>query len=123
IVDNSQLIKPFSFIDDNIRSFYNTGVEYNNTLALSGGNETSQFYFSYGNVTSDGVIPTETDYYQRNTFALRTNSKFKDFTINSSFNYSNKKQNAPFTGQGGSDGGSIFEEILQIPVDLPIADF
>jgi hypothetical protein len=54
---------------------------------------------------------------------LRSNSKFKSFNLNTSFNYSNKKQNAPFTGQGGSDGGSIFEEILQIPVDLPITDF
>jgi TonB-linked SusC/RagA family outer membrane protein len=123
VVDNSQLIKPFSFIDDNIRDFYDWGTEVNNTIGLSGGNETSQFYFSYGNVTSDGVIPTKTDYYQRNTFALRSNSKFKSFNLNTSFNYSNKKQNAPFTGQGGSDGGSIFEEILQIPVDLPIKDF
>lgn len=123
IVDNSQLIKPFRFIDDNIRNFYNTGVELNNTIALSGGNETSQFYFSYGNLTSDGIIPTKTDYYQRNTFALRSNNKFRNFTVNSSFNYSNKKQNAPYTGQGGSDGGSIFEEILQIPVDIPITDF
>jgi TonB-linked SusC/RagA family outer membrane protein len=123
VVDNSQLIKPFTFIDDNIRNFYDWGYEANNTIGLSGGNETSQFYFSYGNVTSDGVIPTNTDYYQRNTVALRSNSKFKSFNLNTSFNYSNKKQNAPFTGQGGSDGGSIFEEILQIPVDLPITDF
>jgi TonB-linked SusC/RagA family outer membrane protein len=123
VVDNSQLIKPFNFIDDNIRNFYDWGYEANNTIGLSGGNETSQFYFSYGNVTSDGVIPTNTDYYQRNTVALRSNSKFKSFNLNTSFNYSNKKQNAPFTGQGGSDGGSIFEEILQIPVDLPITDF
>lgn len=123
IVDNSQLIKPFSFIDNNVRNFYNTGVELNNTLSISGGGEQSQFYFSYGNVNSDGVIPTNSDYYQRNTLALRTNSKFNKFTFNTSFNYSNKKQNAPFTGQAGSDGGSTFEAILQIPVDLPISDF
>jgi len=123
IVDNSQLIKPFSFIRDNIHDFYNTGAEYSNTLALSGGSETTQFYFSYSNLTSDGVIPTKTDLYHRNTLALRTNSKFKNFTISSSFNFSTKHQNAPFTGQGGSDGGSIFEEILQIPVDIPITDF
>ena len=123
IVDNSQLIKPFSFVDNNIRDFYNTGIEYNNTVSLSGGNETSQFYFSYGNVNSDGVIPSKTDYYQRNTFALRTNSKFNNFSLNSSFNYTNKRQNAPFTGQGGSDGASVFESLLQIPVDIPIHDF
>jgi outer membrane receptor protein involved in Fe transport len=123
IVDNSQLIKPFSFIDDNIRDFYNTGIEYNNTLALSGGNATTTFYFSYGNVESDGILPTNTDYLGRNTLALRTNSKFGGFSINTSFNYVNKKVNAPFTGQGGSDGASLFEDILQIPVDVPIKDF
>ncbi len=123
IVNNSQLIKPFSFINDNIRNFYDNGMELNNTVSLSGGGETNQFYFSYGNVSSDGVIPTTTDFYQRNTFALRTNSKFQNFTVNTSFNYVNKKQNAPFTGQGGSDGGSIFESLLQIPVDIPIKDF
>lgn len=123
IVDNSQLIKPFSFIDNNIRDFYNTGIEYNNTLALSGGNQSTTFYFSYGNVESDGILPTNTDYLGRNTLALRTNSKFNNFTFNTSFNYINKKVNAPFTGQGGSDGSSLFEDILQIPVDLPIRDF
>jgi TonB-linked SusC/RagA family outer membrane protein len=123
IVDNSQLIKPFSFIDDNIRSFYNTGIEYNNTLSLSGGNATTTFYFSYGNVESDGILPTNTDYLGRNTVALRTNSKFDNFSMNTSFNYINKKVNAPFTGQGGSDGSSLFEDILQIPVDVPIRDF
>jgi TonB-linked SusC/RagA family outer membrane protein len=123
IVDNSQLIKPFSFIDNNMRDFYNTGTEYNNTIGLSGGGETTNFYFSYGNVTSDGVIPSNSDYLQRNTFALRTNSHFNALTLNTSFNYINRKMNAPYTGQGGSDGGSVFEEILQIPVDIKISDF
>jgi len=122
VVDNSQLLKPFSFVKDNIRNFYNTGTEYNNTISLSGGSEVTNFYFSYGNVTSDGVLPTQSDYLQRNTFALRTNSKFNNFTINSSFNYVNKKINAPYTGQAGSDGASLFAEILQIPADIKISD-
>lgn len=123
IVDNSQLLKPFSFIENNMRDFYDVGTEFNNTISLSGGSDVTSFYFSYGNVTSNGVIPTYADYLQRNSFALRTNSRFKDFTINSSFNYVNKQINAPFTGQGGSDGASTFEEILQIPVDIKISDF
>ncbi|MFL5811704.1 MAG: TonB-dependent receptor plug domain-containing protein, partial [Flavisolibacter sp.] len=91
IVDNSQLIKPFSFVNDNMRDFYNTGTEYNNTIGLSGGNETTTFYFSYGNVTSDGVLPSKSDYLQRNTLALRTNSRFKNLNLNTSFNYVNRK--------------------------------
>lgn len=123
IVDNSQLVKPFSFVKDNVRNVYQVGTEYNNTIALSGGNTNNRFYFSYGNVTSDGVIPTDADMLQRNSFALRTNSTYDKFTINTSFNYVNRRMNAPYTGQGGSDGASFFEEILQIPVDIPIRDF
>jgi TonB-linked SusC/RagA family outer membrane protein len=123
IVDNSQLIKPFSPVEDNMRKFYNTGVDFDNSIALSGGNANTTFYFSYGNVSSDGVLPSNSDYLSRNTLALRTSSKFDNFSINTSFNYINKKVNAPYTGQGGSDGSSLFEDILQIPVDLPIHDF
>ena len=123
IVDNSRLVKPFSFIEDNIRNFYTTGLELNNTVALSGGNDISRFYFSYGNVESDGVIPTNSDYLSRNTLSLRTNSKFKNLTINTSFNYVNRKVRQPSTGQGSTSGSTIFQDILQIPVDLPIKDF
>ena len=122
IVDNSQLIKPFSFIEDNIRKFYTTGLELNNTIAVSGGNERSTFYFSYGNVESDGVIPTKSDYLARNNLSLRTNNKFKNFSINTSFNYVNRKVNQPATGQGSTSGSTIFQDILQIPVDIPIHD-
>ena len=123
VVDNSQLIKPFSFIEDNIRDFYNTGLELNNTIAVSGGSDKTTFYFSYGNVSSDGVIPTKSDYLARNNLSLRTNSKFQNFSINTSFNYVNRKVNQPATGQGSTAGSTIFQDILQIPVDLPIHDF
>ena len=123
VVDNSQLIKPFSFIEDNIRKFYTTGLELNNTIAVSGGSDRSTFYFSYGNVESDGVIPTKSDYLARNNLSLRTNNKFKNFTINTSFNYVNRKVNQPATGQGSTAGSTIFQDILQIPVDIPIHDF
>ena len=123
IVDNSQLIKPFSFINDNIRSFYTTGTEYNNSLALSGGNDNTRFFFSYSNVESDGVIPTSLDFLGRNTLSLRTNSKFDKLTVNTSFNYVNKQENQPATGQGSTSGSTIFQDLLQIPVDVPIHDF
>ncbi|MDP4247469.1 MAG: SusC/RagA family TonB-linked outer membrane protein [Bacteroidota bacterium] len=123
VVDNSQLLKPFSFIKNNVRDFFETGSELNNTLSLSGGNDITKFYFSYGNVSSDGVIPGNRDALQRNTFALRTNSTFDKFSINTSFNYINRKVDAPSTGQPGADGGGLFQSLLQIPVDVPIKDF
>lgn len=123
VVDNSQLVKPFSFVKNNIRDFYTTGIEGNNSIAFSGGNEHNKFYFSYGNVSSNGVVPTMADYLQRNTFSLRTNSSYGKFSFNSFFNYINRKMNAPNTGQASSNGGGVFESLLQIPVDIPIQDF
>lgn len=122
IVDNSQMLKPYVFVDDNMRDFYDNGVEVNNSIGISGGGENTNFYFSYNNVSSDGVVPTNTDYFGRNTLALRTNSRFGKFSINSSFNFAQRRVNAPYTGQAGSDGASVFEEILQIPTDIPIED-
>jgi TonB-linked SusC/RagA family outer membrane protein len=123
VVDNSQLDKPFSFIKNNLRNFFNTGSEYNNSIALSGGNETNRFYFSYGNVTSDGIIPYNANLQERNTFALRTNSNFGKFSINTSFNYVSQKLDAPSTGYGSSSGGGVYNSLLQVPVDVPITDF
>jgi TonB-linked SusC/RagA family outer membrane protein len=122
VVDNSQLIKPFSFVKDNIRDFYTTGMELNNNIAISGGSDKSTFYFSYGNVESDGVIPSNVDYLGRNTLSLRTNNKFGKFSFNSFFNYINKLVRQPATGQGSSSGSTIFQDLLQIPVDIPIHD-
>lgn len=123
VVNNSQLLKPFSFIDNNIRNFYTTGLELNNDIAISGGSDKSTFYFSYGNVESDGVIPTNSDYLGRNSLSLRTNNKFGKFSFNSFFNYINKLVRQPATGQGSSSGSTIFQDLLQIPVDIPIHDF
>lgn len=121
-VNGVQLKKPFAF-HDVIRDFYETGTENNNTLALSGGSELNKFYFSYGNVFSNGIIPTAADKLQRHTFAFRSNSTFGNFTINTSVNYINRRMNAPATRAVGGVGSSFFEDLLQIPVDMPMKDF
>ncbi|MEO6960578.1 MAG: SusC/RagA family TonB-linked outer membrane protein, partial [Puia sp.] len=123
IVDNSQLLKPFSPIKDPLRKFYTNGSEISNSLALSGGSDITRFYFSYSNVVSDGIIPTKTDFLARNTLALRTNSNFGKFVVNTSINYTDQKLRVPNTGQSTSSGGGVFESLLQIPVDIPIAAF
>ncbi len=123
IVGDSQLTKPFSPIPNNLRSFFVTGTEYNNSLALSGGSDITRFYFSYGNVTSQAVLPDNANTQARNNFSLRTNSNFGKFAINTSFNFVQQTLHAPSTGQGNSTGGGVFQSLLQIPVDLPIKAF
>jgi len=121
-VDNSQLVKPFAFQQNNLRNFYDMGTELNNTLAISGGNERTNFYFSYGNVTSNGVLPGNYDLLQRNNFNLRVNSTFDNFNIGVSLNYINRHLTTPAKFSLGGLGNDLFNNILQIPVDIPIKD-
>lgn len=123
VVDNSQLLKPFSFIKNNIRDALTTGYELNNNLAISGGNDNSTFYFAYGNINSNGYLPTNADTYKRNNISLKGSTKYKNFTIDGSLNYVGKTQRFVTTGDGASGiGSSFYSDILQIPNDIPIKD-
>lgn len=122
VVDNSRLIKPYSAIDDNVRHFYDMGTEMSNTISVRGGNETANFYLSYGNVYNNGILPSNVDIYRRNTLALRGQLKTGPFTASGSLNYINKNGNT-VSSQADAAGSSTFENLIQIPRDLPITDF
>ncbi|QHT65989.1 SusC/RagA family TonB-linked outer membrane protein [Rhodocytophaga rosea] len=121
VVDNSQQIKPFS-PQKNLKDFYETGTSYINTIALSGGTEKSTFYLSYGNVSENGIVPTDADSYKRNTLALRGSTKGKNLSASASLNYVRKDAKALTSGQGGQ-GTTVFQEIIQTPRDMSIVDF
>ena len=42
---------------DNPADFFQTGLTYNNNVSLSGGNKDANFFISFGNNTSKGIIP------------------------------------------------------------------
>ena len=89
----------------NIRDFYQVGTNFNNSVALSGGTEKVQTYFSYGNTTAAGIMPNNKFY--RHNIALRENfSFFNDkLKINISANYINQKsKNRPGGGMSSSLG-------------------
>ena len=112
--------KPFSPIKNNMRDFYETGMEYNNSISISGGGQSTSFMLSFGNVTSNGIIPTDADVFKRNIFSFRGDTKYKKFTASYDVNYVKKHITAISSGQG-SDGASMFQEIVQMPVDIPLS--
>ena len=42
---------------DNIKNFYRTGYSFSNTLAVSGGNESTNFRLSFGNTKDESIMP------------------------------------------------------------------
>ncbi|GJM63058.1 SusC/RagA family TonB-linked outer membrane protein [Persicobacter diffluens] len=76
---------------DNYDNFFRNGVSFNNSIALTTGNETSSLRFSYGNFTNDGMV--ENSAYDRNSFNLRGTTKMINdkLTLDSRVTYVNEK--------------------------------
>ena len=58
------------FVDD----FFQTGVNYVNSVSVSGGNKTTTAYFSYYNATSGGIM--DNFGYKKNNLSFKQSTKF-----------------------------------------------
>ena len=114
--------KPFEFVENNLRNFYENGLETVNNVSISGGTRSSAFIFSYNNTSSDGVIPGNTDKYSRNAFSFRGNSEYKRFKMKYDVNYARKDISQVRGGQGqaANGGATTFQNLIQIPVDVSL---
>ena len=125
VYENSQQIKPYVALENNVRDFYDQGMTKTNSINLSGGNDFSDFSLGFTNMDSDGIIPTDADAFVKRSFSFNGGIKNEKTTIRASINFTNKEQNAVNTGQGDAagEGATLMQELLQIPRDLSIIDF
>ena len=114
--------KPFAFVEDNMKNFYENGLELSNNISISAGNKATSMIFSFGNVSSDGVIPSNVDKYARNTFSLRGDATYKKFHISADMQYIRKDIRNVRGGQGGATGATTFQDLIQTPVDINYQD-
>jgi TonB-linked SusC/RagA family outer membrane protein len=119
VVDNSQLLKNYSFQKDQLENFFNNGLSLQNSIAISGGSENSTARISFSNTQQDGIYPTKADAFERNTLGLNASTKVNKTTISGSLNYVNTSGSAVATGQGLS----VMNNLMQIPNDIPISEF
>lgn len=124
VYQNTQQLKPYVGLNDNVRDFYNTGVMSTQSATLSGGGDTSDFSLVFSNVNSDGVVPTDADLYKKQSLGFNGGLKGKKFTLRTSLNYVYKDQSAVNTGQGddAGQGSTLQQDLLQIPRDISIVD-
>lgn len=121
-VNGVRQTKPYSYVKDNIKNFYVSGLDATNALSISGGGDKSSYMFSYGNFYQQGVLPGHPDKLKRNNFSFRGNTNLEKFTFNYGVNYVRRDLNAIFQGQGSADGGkTTFQELIQTPVDIDLS--
>ncbi|MEN3322809.1 SusC/RagA family TonB-linked outer membrane protein [Mariniflexile soesokkakense] len=124
IVNNSQQLKPYVNLEDNIKDFYDIGNTYTNSVRLSGGGNNSDFSMVFTRIDTDGIIPTNADALTRNTLSLNTGISGKKFRLRVNGNYAQTRQNAVNTGQGDNagEGETFMQELIQIPRGISVLD-
>ena len=103
---------------DNVKNFFETGATYNNTVSLSGAGDKTTYYLSLSSLNSDGVMPGNNDKYNKygvrfNGSAQLTNKLYTSISVN--YN----KINSDLV-QGGQGNGSVYDNVIQTPRDIPL---
>ena len=119
VVNNSQLLKPFSFQKDQLENFFDTGISKINSASLSGGSETSNARLSYSKTEQDGIYPTDADSYGRHNLGISGSTKIDKLSFSGNLNYVKTSGRGVATGQGLS----VMNNLMQIPTDIPITEF
>ena len=71
--NGTPVVKSDSYQKDYIENFFQNGATYNNTVGITGGNANTNVYFSYANISSKGVLPTNT--YAKHNFSFRQSTR------------------------------------------------
>ncbi|MDR0939100.1 MAG: SusC/RagA family TonB-linked outer membrane protein [Mediterranea sp.] len=121
IWNNQQLIHEYSAKKNNVRDFFETGISWNNSVALSGvsSDEKMTYYLSYANASDNGIIPSDADSYTRNTISYRGDYEAtKWLKVSSSINFAKTSTDLV----GSFQGTSVVDGVYEMPRDINIPD-
>lgn len=85
---------------DNLRSFFNTGMSFNNSISINGGTQNYNSYFSYGNTSAMGLMPNNK--FSRHNLFFKNGFKFLDqkLSLELTLNYIRQEvKNKPVVGK------------------------
>jgi len=92
-------------------NFFKTGVTYDNNIALSGGNESSGYRLSLGNISQTGIVPRAK--YVRTTLSLSGQSKISSrLSTSAGINYINSTN---YKVQQGSNLSGVMLGLTRTP--------
>jgi TonB-linked SusC/RagA family outer membrane protein len=103
---------------DNLGKFFQNGISYNNNVSFQGGNQKSNFFVSYANLTSTGIIPNNT-YYKNNIKASGESKLTSKLKISGSVMYVNTNGNSV---QQGSNLSGVMLALLRTPPSFDLSN-
>ncbi|MEZ4994243.1 MAG: SusC/RagA family TonB-linked outer membrane protein [Saprospiraceae bacterium] len=109
---------PLSPQPDNVRDFFDTGMTYNNSVAIEGGTEKTTFRLSYKNVNQTGIIPNS-QVVQNNVAIAASHDVTDRLTVSTNLNISgNNGLGRPKYGYAGDNVLGSFNQWFQRQLDM-----
>lgn len=116
VINGISLVKPYVAQPDNIKSFYNVGRTWENNVSVGGATEKSTFYLSLNSLNNKGVTPYT--YYDKYSVRFNGSTQLSNkFYSSINVNYINIAQRVE---QQGQRFGSVWENVIQTPRDIPL---
>jgi TonB-linked SusC/RagA family outer membrane protein len=107
-------LRPYEHIEDNIKPFFNTGYNLQNSVTIAGGNiENGYVTLNLNRQDFKGVIPS--DIRAKNFFNLNVGKKFDKFTVSGIARYSNDKTTRV--------NGDTYAALSNTPGNIPVEIF
>jgi len=96
--------RPYTDQGDNWPKYFETGKQWTNSLALSGGSESQSFRFAFSDLRGSSVIPNAG--FDRQNLSLSANSRFgKNLVLNAKILYSHEyAKNRPYLSDSPANG-------------------
>lgn len=99
---------------NNPENFFQTGITYNNNVAVSGGGDNATYRVSAGVEKQNGVVPTT--YFQRINLKMSGDATvFKDMKVSGDMSYINSSGNF---AQQGSNASGVFLPLYRTPISF-----
>lgn len=103
---------------DNVGDFFQNSGTWDNTVSVSGGSATGNFYFSASDYRQDGIIPNSS--YDKTTFRLNGEQRYGILSLGANVAYSMSDQLSSLTSGGlyNSGGSGAVQGAYIWPRDL-----
>lgn len=108
-------LRPFIAHPDNIKDYFETGSNLNNGITVTGGNENTNFRFSFNDTRIEGIEPNT--WLRRNNVGLSAGLDLtKQISLSANINYATNNAQRP--AQGSEYGSRYFLQWFQRNVDM-----
>lgn len=107
-MDANIVPSPWVSNPDNVNDFFETGVNYTTTVAITGADENGNFRLSFTNLDANGIIPNND--LNRNTVSLKSGYRFSEkLSAQTSVSYVNSaSSHRPGMGYGSENPMYVF---------------